>query len=1236
MLNIQTKAGLPTAGSSAQPTYDPNIQQPVQQAVFTNPTDIMESIQNTVPVTENIDTGVGALVASTPSQQVGVQPEINTLTPEQIFSNQQQYNEATERQFTTPSVPPQMFNREGVASEGVLQESLQSINKSIAAPENNLDNIKYEPSDASSLISWGNSQVARFENPNSAWATQLGESSGLTDEAVTRIQPILTVAGSNLLSNINNRRFENTMATTDNEIEDYYSQAIGEEKTNRSKDIINDPVKEVFESGEPMLNQMVTSVTDDMLKFSANPNQENTQETVQNTRDNAITFIKDLTDQGQIKWARSKKGKVIPLLGDNLGLLNMEAAGKLNKLYDVSSRGSVATSLKAPKFPAMNQSILTESVQKVFMDKRGSVKSTKASEAFIQLQGSIPIGVNPVLYSIQNKMFSTIQEGKDPIFNSTLSELDNTYKENLIKKHGEQKANQIMDQKKAQLNKEMGDIEVRSKELVPSYLINKQSPATLRYFHISNNLSIMNQKGTTRSSFSFTGTQPIKVDFNSGLWSQGAPKVVSIANRIYSNVTGKGVDRGQNIQRSLYNLKKNNPSEFQAINMYYNLGAQMAKHIDPASAKNFSRDRLNNKPISKWVPLDYITFGTTALGKAASLGKELIDANNNNTVVDFARNNPWMTEKGEWQYPSSVLIDAYQLSIAKPGSHIKLQNMMEADARQSNAGLISILVGDSNSASILGLLPQMLDTNEELHPGLREKIFSTVDEDVKATFTAPDDGPYKAAWGKLLSSLSVARGNRAAKDYARGLVVAGLYGKTSQKMYSEAEDFFDKVNRAAVNSPELNDAWNEMRSTYAGNDLRMLNDMTDLYTYSMEKHMSKLNGYQITMRALGTAMAAINAPSTITNMLGGVQELSAGNISPELERAVNDQVVDGLNIKTDKIAGMNIPRFTVQRDYAGVADTRLEGDDKYEYRPGTKQRNAWPVDVIQGGDSTIMTLAVLAMNSPDGGFKGNPVQAVSIHDALITGPEGHLLSTNSYNNIAIPAYAKQAPNMITKIVDNYNDRLNTVKEKHGKEGANIGTRFLGEESNNNSFHGLTGYFDKMYDNVYGANSQAIVESPDLSIDNNQSTTFLEPYQLARSKTKRDITVKSNLRNKAILEAAAIHGWLAPTESNIKAREFNKVNGKDFIALVDIMRASSGLLNRGETLHPSLAKAYNSLPSEAKPSLNSFARHNITYGKGKTRENSGLLERMTSQSSIGNNVINSLTGASNEITHMVPA
>jgi len=85
-----------------------------------------------------------------------------------------------------------------------------------------------------------------------------------------------------------------------------------------------------------------------------------------------------------------------------------------------------------------------------------------------------------------------------------------------------------------------------------------------------------------------------------------------------------------------------------------------------------------------------------------------------------------------------------------------------------------------------------------------------------------------------------------------------------------------------------------------------------------------------------------------------------------------------------------------------------------------------------------------------------------------------------------------------------------------------------------------------------------------------------------------------------------------------------------------MRASSGLLNRGERPHSSVGRAYGKLPPEVRPSLNSLARHNIKYGKGATMENSGLLERMTSQSQIGNQVIKALTEANNEITHMVPA
>ena len=1243
MLNIQQQVGLPTDGKPAQPKYDPNIQQNLAQPVYGSTDDIMDNINlsNEVPAVAPQSAGVGALVADTPTDNVGVEQQA-LLTPEQIISNQQEYNRSTEAQIATPSTPPSMFNERGEPSQGILKTSLQEQVESVAAPENNLQKINYDADDAAALINFGNTLVNRFNVKGSAWAEQLGNVAPLQEEARVSTQPILTVAGANLLHGINNRKFLNTMNTIEDAKTDFmddYDTDIGAEKEIPLKNRIDNPVKEVFESGEPMLNQMVTSVTDDMIRLSTPEGQTPSSFDVQRTRDNAMTFIKDLTDQGQIKWARSKKGKVIPLLGDQL-TLNMASAAKIANVYDVSSRSSVITSLKAPKFPAMTESVLSDSVKKVFMDKKGSVKSTNAAETFMQLQGSIPIGVNPVLYSMQQKMYNSLTKGIDnnSPFQSTLSELDPVYKEKLIKKHGNEKAQKIIQQKMGQLKKEMDDIQVRSTENMPSYLITKQSPATLRYFHISNNLSIMNQKGTTRTSFNFEGTQPIRIDNNSGLWSLGAPAVVSEARKIYLETKGlKGISRGQAIQRKLYNLKSSDPAKYQALNFYYNLGAQMAKHIDPASAKNFSRSNLNNKPLSKWVPLDYINFGSNNLSKASVLGKQLIDSNNNNTLDDFASNNPWMTEKGEWQYPSSVLIDAYQISVTPQGQHIRLQNMMESDARQSNAGLISIIIGDSGSAEILGLIPDILDDNAEMHGSLREKIYSSIDQDIELTFSSVDDGPYKQVWANLFNSLTEARGEvGAAKDYSRGLVVAGLYGKIAQKMYSEAEDFFSKINKAAVNNPKLNEAWAEVRATYAGDIMRMLNDMTDLYTYSMEKHMSKLNGYQTAMRALGTAMAAINAPSTITNMFGGTQQLSASNISPELERSVNDQVVDGLNIKTDRIAGMNIPRGTIQTDYAGAADARLEGEELYQYRPGTKQRNSWPVDVIQGGDSTIMTLAMLAMNSPDGGFKGNPVQAIAIHDALITGAEGHLIAINAYNNIAIPAFAEQAPSMMSKVVNTYNERLNEVKDKYGKTGANIGTRFLGEENNNNSFHGLTGYFDKMYDNVYGADSQAIVEDPDLSIDNNRTSTMFEPYQLARSESKREGVIRSNLRNKAILEAAGNHNWLPPTESNAKDREFNRIEGKDLLALIDIMRGSSGLLYRGEQAHPSLKAAYRKLPSNIKPSKNSMARHNIKYGKGSTLETSGLLNTMTKDSSVSNNVINQLVGASNEITHMVPA
>ncbi len=1139
MLNIKKQAGLPTAGSAAQPTYNPNVGMPQAQPVYMNPDDIMTGIQQNaasiVPVSEPVTSGVGALIAPTPvtpsvfdttAPQISV-PETQAFVPqEQVAQQAEQYVAAAEQQFATPQETPRLFTQDNAPSVGVAMESLESMTQAIATPENKLSKIQWRPDDATSLLDFGRTVTDRFANPESAWAVELNSSSPLTPEAAAEITPILTVAGAKLLHSVNNRNFEKQLSQ-DQGLEEYDSGNLVLGGTTEVKGQIADPTAEVFEAGEPILNSMVTSVTEDILKFSvpqgttANPDQ------VTGARQQAITFVKDLTDMGQIRWGRNKKGKVIPLPPAS-ELLNKESAKKIATLYDINARGSIASGLKAPTYPAMTSNMLGTAANKVFMDKKGKVKSTNAAETFMQLQGSIPIGVNPIMADMLQQMYQTVVAGEDNIFDATLSELDAVYKDSLVAKHGAQQAQDILSQKFGQLEKEINDVSERGAKNTPHYLLSKQSPATLRYFHIANNLNIMGQKGTTRPTIKFEGTQPVRVSADSGLWSQGAPAVVSKAKQIYTNVSSKGAARGQEIQKSLYNLKTTNPSAFQALNYYYALGAQMAKHIAPESAIQYSRDNLNNKPISNWIPLDYIMFGTAMQGKATSMGAELVSAIRSKTLPAYARENKWLTDKGEWQYPSSVLIDAYQLSIAEPSSFIRLQNMMESDARQSNGGLISIIVGDSNSASVLGLAPEMLDGNYEVAAGLREKIWDSVDQDIHSTFGGPDDGPAKTAWVNLMTSLREARGAGAAKDYGRGLVVAGLYGKTTQKMYSEAQDFFTKVNRAASDNVNLSKSWAEMREVYNNDDMRMMNDLTDLYTVSMQKHMSKLNGYQNTMRSLGTAMAAINAPSNITNMFGGVQELSGDNLSPVLEENIFNQAVGGMQIKTNQVAGMNIPEFTVQKDYAASAETRLDNDMPVEYRPGTKQRNAWPVDVIQGGDSTIMTLAVLAMNSPEDGFKGNPVQAVAIHDALVTGPEGHLLATNAYNNIAIPTYAKDAPRLMTSVLKTYNDHLNKVKEKHKEGGANIGTMFIGAENSNKSFHGLTGFFDRLYDITYGANSQAEVDSPDLSVSNNQTSSFIEDYQLARSDAKKKATIRGNLKNKAFLELAGKYGWVPPT------------------------------------------------------------------------------------------------------------
>jgi len=1222
----------------------------------------------------------GVPIAPVNVEQEAPNTLVDFLSPELASEKKQKFADATNEKFQEYNEPLGLSNTGGSFDTSVVQQNVKEVLKDIGNPRNRLSDIKFDRGEASSLLGFAEEQVNRSNVEGSAWAVDLGARSEYTDPAEREmIGRALAVPGMKLLDDIHNKRYLNQVLVNESTIDKKdYETDFDREQALLNKEIesplSSGEVVNLFSKGDNMVQAMIGKLSNDMLvQMPFEPSQDminkqlterqaymeqgdsiqvadqkarrNFDREVNNQkaqyegeiRRNALVYLKDLTDQGYIRWARNKKGKAIPVEGESVlpdGFLS--AANTLSKLYDVSTRGSVAAGFPAQATPALGDTkgLFNKTTNKVLLDKKGRPKVKDATKLAINLQESVGLQVNLLNNEVLNMM---AEEKNSDIFSNTLSELGDDNYNKYLSKHGEKVAGTIMKRAKDKLVKEIGDIAKRAVSNLPLYLMLKLSGPTNRMFPITNNLNPTTQKGTTRATLSFAGTRPVAV--TPRLFGDNPTAILDKLEGIFGR-GNKGIARGTTINDKLHTLKRTEPNALQALNYYYNLGYQYAKHINSDDADSYAKRELNNKSVYAWSTRDFIEYGITKQEAAAAKGKEFLDAVENQNIVEFAQNNSWMTDKGEWQYPSSVIVDAYNISQARPGQSIRLQNIMEQDARQSNAGMISILIGDTDTAALLGI---NVGEAEAEFAGLREKLFDTASSDIEAAF-GPNAREEAAAWAKAFDKLSEAVGkSKAAKIYSRGLVVAGLYGKTPQKMYSEAVDIVSQM-RAVANNPstsvsqqEFNSAFRELSELYNNdlNSMDTLNDITDILVQASEKHMSKLNGYQIAMKSLGGAMAAINAPSVITNMLGDEQNIAASNYSGVLSDNIEDTVFGTDAFVTERIAGMDVMQFETMEDRAPAAKSRLDDGEKLvQQRAGSAIRNAWPVDIIQGIDSVVMKLAFLAMNSPSSGFDGVPTQAIGVHDALITGPEGHLIAANAYNNIALPSFALNSSSLIQGVMDTYNSRLDELKNNQFKYGANIGTQFVGGDSVNSSFHGLTGYFDTLYDQVYGPDSEAKVDNPDLSLEGNKKSNFIGQRQLERRPDKQLSVIKRNLKNKAVLEAAFRSGYLPPISENENKRKFYKVDGNQFKDLVDIMRAASGLLLNPSDTPLVLKKAYDKIPKEYRPSNSATARHMRAYTEGSKGDNgaatSGMFVKMTAKR---NAVINNMLTFENEILHL---
>ena len=1293
----------PTAGSETsfedvnQPipvlTNPREIQQSIQQeALNRTPATVqtggvvqpMVAEQGVVPTESSILPMQGGTPQGVPiapiMQQSDAPTPVDFLSPETANQLKGKFIEATNQKFMESDKPLGLAGSTGAFDSGVVQRNIEQEIADIGNSRNKLSDIKFDRGEASALIEFAEEQVNRTAVEGSAWAIDAGEITEYTDpnqrETVGRA---LAVPGMKLLDDIHRKRYLNQVLVSDSTIDSKEYETDYDKEQARLNKEIKEPLQEeevtdLFRTGDNMLQAMVNGLaTDILVQAPFSPPQSLNNEMLANQqayiqqgdsvtaasdkarkdydrkvselkaqyigdiKRNSIVYLKDLTQQGYIRWARNKKGKAIPVSGE-IALTDgfLTAAGTLSNLYDIGSRDSVAAGFPAQATPALNtKGIFSKTTNKVLLDKKGLPRTKDATNLAVTLMESVGIQVNPTNSKVLEMM---VQEENSPIFDNTVSELGDDNYNKYVVKHGEKVATTIMGRARAKLQKEMGDIAKRLASKIPLFLMVKLSEPTHRMFPITNNMNPTTQKGTTRATMSFAGTRPVAV--TPRLFGDNPTVIINKLEGIFGS-KNKGLARGNFINEKLHNLKRKEPAALQALNYYYNLGYQYAKHMDVNNeAASYAETNLNSKAVYAWSTRDFIEYGITKQGAAAAKGKEFLDAINNQTIVEFAQNNPWMTDKGEWQYPSSVIVDAYNISQAQPGQAIRLQNIMEQDARQSNAGMISILIGDTDTASYLGL-----DISEEdpKYAGLREKIFSTASDDIKAAF-GPNAQEYGAAWARVFETLSKAVGeSKAAKIYSRGLVVAGLYGKTPQKMYSEGVDMLSQL-RSAANNPDrsssqeaFSSAFGELTTLYNNdlNSMDALNDITDILVQASEKHMSKLNGYQIAMKSLGGAMAAINAPSVITNMLGDEQNIAASNYSAVLRDNIEDTVFGTDAFVTDRVAGIDMMQFESMEDRAPAAKTRLDdGETLVKQRAGSAMRNAWPVDIIQGIDSVVMKLAFLAMNSPSSGFDGVATQAIGVHDALITGPEGHLIAANAYNNIALPSFAANSSSLIQGVVDSYNARLDQLKDNQFKYGANIGTQFVGGDSVNSSFHGLTGYFDTLYDQVYGANSEATVNEPDMSIEGNKESNFINQRQLDRRPDKQISTIKRNLKSKAVLEAAYRSGYLPPLSENENKRKFYKVDGDQFKDLINIMRANSGLLLNDSDVPLVLKRAYDKIPKEYKPALGAAKRHMVAYTENSRGNNgaatSGMLVKMTAKR---NNVIKNMLNSEGEILHL---
>jgi DNA-binding transcriptional ArsR family regulator len=1033
---------------------------------------------------------------------------------------------------------------------------------------------------------------------------------GITEENSAALGGGLMLAATGALSNVKSRKYKDFIEDKKTgSIEPTYEDII-ENPFNISKGMSNEERKEVYSeaneairsdpNSQPVMQSFVTDIQDRIGKNFSRPDTPGGSATPRKvSREIAAAEAYSLYDKGYIDIGKDKNGVYYPLLtakGEDMLADTKHAAA----LYDVELRHMNVNEplIRSQSTPPANfrfagkQQMFAPNLK--FKDNLGM----DVIDAAIAIQAAVGFKVNPTNLSLLEQMASSaysvgpnlnpnlstavfsssgnlinagnnISSGNAAFVNQTFSVpfaySDSPYSKTIadlsLGKVSEKVKELVASgMPQGKIAETVGDINTRKLQQVNKHLSDyltsnlakgirfnmmQRSPSTNRMFPLATDINTTNHSGTIRPGvdFGLKLTSTIR-----GSLPDTFSRVKNIANKVYDTKNKSGIAVGESIHRALWALPKEDRVLLDAM---YQI-SKFAQDFGFISFRNF-------RP----TPKDYIEALTPdILQKMAIFGNKFrswsegnLPKTNEQADLPPAFNNELKAffEKKEWgpRIRNAIMASDIVNASKAGGGVVTLDAPIETDASQSNAFIISMLIGDLKVANILGGYfggdQNYADVRKE-YKDLRNLVSSTVNKDIEDTLRGTDEAGKKEAFQNLMDEAKLMYGSEFDKIYARGIVVAGLYGKHPEYMFTEVETMLSKL-------AGLSDKLDNIESMYSSRK-EFLEDLCSIFSTSMKNHLKNLQGWQQVASSIASLKSAFNGSSRIKSFGNTYIDLGSSYATMVEDESNTVKNIMGLPDEVKNLSGRAYDIAAPGSVGKSLADLREMKDrlkelnvniDDFEEQlfmsafAGDKARKALPVVLIQSGDSFQMAAAIVYANqdNPD----KEPLNVYSIHDATGTAPGSTLLMYNAYNNISPYIMAKNSKNVLQDLeqsmVDDFKNAITEVN-KSGK--ANIGT--LGK------YKAMGGYFDRLYNSLFMR-----------SRDELRGRVDLDP----------DYTKISKEYNRAVIDLAISFGWLPPVNRNEKKKPNNTVTPQQFALLSRLAITHSGWNENNQSTFPSLDK-----------------------------------------------------------------